>query len=365
MKRGMIVLVVFVLGVAVLIGANVLLTNQPSLTITVAVDPLAEGWTRQAVERFNASTPRLSNGRAVLVTLTVADDMSVWRDRVWSAQNHPDVWVASTGASVDYARASGLPITQQTDSLAKTMLMLGGYRSRLGALNLTDGLTWDDIGQATQVGRWAELGGDPRWQFVDMVLALPNRSMIGLATLLSASADYHDAPQLDSTQTSDATFRRWLAFVVRSVSNYNSIGGDVARFMVVNPTLADFGVATESQWLMSLANFSDDDAIVLSYPENTFWFDFPLATWDSAAIPEIGEASKLLTAWLTAPEQQASTVSFGLRPADNILPSDAPLFAAGAFNGVQSDYAALTVIKAPPRVSDVQSLISWFEGEIR
>jgi len=366
MKRGMVIILVFVLVAAGLIGANVLLTNQPPLSITLAVDPLAEAWARQAVEQFNASTPRLSNSRAVQATLTVVDDMSVWRERVWSTQNHPNLWLASASLSVEYARASGVTVVTQRESLLKTPLMLGGYRSRLNALNLSRGLTWDDIAEAAKVGMWGQLGGDPSWQFVDMVIALPNRSTVGLATLLSAAADYHDSAQLDSTQTSDSAFRAWLSPVITNVPNYNAIGADVPRFMTITRAMADFGIAPESQWLMNLANFPADDAIVLSYPEHTFWFDFPLAEWDSASTTEeTHEAVALLSAWLSAPQQQNAAVTFGLRPADNVLPADAPLFAAGASRGVQSDYAARDVVQAPSRLPDVQSLLSWFEGEIR
>ncbi len=366
MKRGMVVILVFVVVAVGLIGANLLLTSQPPLSITLAVDPLAEAWARQAVERFNASAPRLSNSRAVLATLTVIDDTSVWRDRVWSTQNHPDLWLASASMSGDYARASGVTVVKVRDSLLKTPLMLGGYRSRVTALNLSRGLTWDAIGEAAKVGLWGQLGGDPSWQFLDMVIALPSRSTIGLATLLSAVADYHDVTQLDSRHTNDSAFRAWLSPIVKNVPNYSSIGADVPRFMTIARTMADFGIAPESQWLTNLANFPSDDPIVLSYPEKAFWFDFPLMAWESAAISEeTREAANLLAAWLSAPQQQATAATFGLRPTNNVVPADAALFVEGALHGVQSDYSPGDVVQAPSRLPDVQSLLSWFEGEIR
>ena len=48
MRRGTIFLILFIVIVAGIIGLSTFLQNQPPVEITVAVNPLAEEWVREA-----------------------------------------------------------------------------------------------------------------------------------------------------------------------------------------------------------------------------------------------------------------------------------------------------------------------------
>jgi hypothetical protein len=154
MRRATVVLLLFVVLVGGVIALSRVINTQPPLTVTVAVDPLAESWVREAVARFNASRVVIGTQR-VEAELAVTGDMPVWRGEAgWTAQTHPDAWVASSSVSVAYAQSANLPVQSVAASVAHTYLLWGGYASRADVI--TEGgavpLDWESVSAAAKAG---------------------------------------------------------------------------------------------------------------------------------------------------------------------------------------------------------------------
>lgn len=363
MRRGTLILALFILVAAGVVGVSLFLRNQPPLIITVAVDSLALDWVREAVGRFNASQPLVNGTRRVQVEITVANEMDVWRgESQWTAQSHPDAWIPTSSVSVEYARNANVPVEIVTESLARTPLVWGGYASRVDVLtaNGAQPLDWEAVARAAELESWAALGGQASWQFFKLGFALPDRTMTGLGVLFSGAAAFSDSVNLAGGGVRSTGFYTWMLPIVASVPNFQTLGGDPAKAMTRGPSTVEVALLPEAQWLANLNGMVSNEPVIFSYPAYQFLFDFPLAGWDDvqttddqrAAVGALGE-------WLASAEEQGRLARFGLRPVSSEPDETDAAFANAAAYGIQlaPDYGQ--AIQAPSR-TDAQGLIQWF-----
>lgn len=362
MRRGTIVLVLFVLIAAGIIGASYLLQSQPTLTFTVAVDPLIEDWAQAAVSAFNATNPVVGAGRRIQFSVNTIDDVRVWSGTsTWTAAAHPNGWLAASSLSVDYAGSRNIPLQVVAASVAKTPLIMGAYVSRANVLSDT-ALTWDDLANAATVENWEALGGQPGWQFVKLAFSLPDQTISGFPVLLSAAANFHQTAQLSSAQLTDPDFRNWFIPIVNSVSNFNSIGQDAAAYTARGTASVDVALAPESQWLHNLSGIIRNEDVRFSYPAYSFVYDFPLARWDDSTTTDDERlAIDRLSGWLLNPEQQALLPDFGLRPVNFMIAENDTRFFEGQRFGIELNPSFDNTIQAQA-INDTQLLLRWFQG---
>jgi hypothetical protein len=365
MRRGTVFVVIFALAAVGIIAASQFLRSQPPLDVMVAVNPLAEKWLQDAVNAFNASSP-LVNTTRIQVRLTQIDDLDGWSgDRPWTSDNHPAAWIPASSASVAYAIENGLPLEMIAPSLARTPLVWGGFTSRLDVLDLpASGLDWEQVIAAVNAESWVSLGGDSSWQFVKLAFAQPSHTMSGLAVLFSGAAAYYQTTAPDSAMLRDTTFRDWLAPVVASVPNFNTLGADPAARMANGPSNGEIALLPEVQWLTNLNGIlTSSDSIAFSYPAYQFMLDFPLARWNDSLTTDTERAAvDALKNWLMTESQQFRSVNFGLREAAKEPDGGSTLFSVGLIYGIQyePDYGQL--IQAPSR-GDALGLIQWFNAQ--
>jgi len=360
MRRGTIVIALFILIVAGVIGAVFFLRNQPPLEITLAVDPLAADWMEEAVQNFNASDITINNTQRIHLTYTVIPDFDVWQDTPWTAQNHPDGWLASSSTATTYAN---MPLQIIAPSTARTLLVWGAYTSRANVLT-DDGtipLDWAQVINAAETENWGLLGGEENWRFVKLAFSLPDSTTIGLAALFSGAAAVAENVNI-SGATRGADFEDQIGAVVNRVPNFNTIGADAAAFMARGISQAEIALAPESQWLNNLQGIVRNEPIMFSYPEYAFVFDFPLAAYEDTTDPQNADAIAAVQAfgaWLLRPEQQATLGNYGLRPVNNAPSEPNDLFAAGEQYGIQRNPIISAIIQ-PPNVNEARALIQWF-----
>lgn len=365
MRRGTIIVLVFIVLAAVVIGASQFLRSQPALEIAVAVSPLAETWVRGAVESFNASEPIVSATRRVHVTVNTIDDLSAWSDegqRNW-AVTHPSVWIPASSASLAYANRLTLEVVEP--SLAKTVLMWGGFSDRVDAL--TDGgtrpLDWDEVARAAEAGMWSNIpDANPSWGNVKLAFTRPNGSTGGLAALFSGAAAFSSDPVVSGATVVSDEFHNWMEAILLGVPNYNTLGASVAKTLASRGvSVGEIALLPESEWLTNLSGnlTSASNPIRLSYPTYQFVFDFPLVRWQGLTADE-NAAVDALRGWLLAqhPEQ------FGLRPPSGIPPLTAALFTAAQGYGVQLDPDVTLAAQVPPR-PETQRMLVWVGGVVR
>ncbi len=365
MRRGTLILLLFILIAAGVVAVSQFLRSQPPLQIALAVNPLAEDWARDAVTRFNASEPTVGvANQRVQINMTVVEDLDVWAGtRRWTAAELT-AWLPASSVSVLYAQDNGVPLRDVTASVAQTPLVWGGYTSRVEVLT-DEGATpldWDVIAQAasTNGGNWQSLGGQASWQFLKLGFGQPNRTMSGLGALFTGAADFADTADLTGGATRSNEFHDWMEPVINSVSNFNTLGGDPAAAMARGPSTVEIALFPESEWLTNLAGMVANEPVTLNYPAYQFVLDFPLVAWqDIQTTPDQIAAVDALGAWLLGEAQQASALNFGLRPASGKVEATTPLFANAQQYGIQLDPAFGQTIQ-PPQRSDAQGLIQWF-----
>ncbi|MEQ8677721.1 MAG: substrate-binding domain-containing protein [Aggregatilineales bacterium] len=362
MKRGTIVLIIFAIIAAGVVGVSLFLQNQPPLEITVAVDPLAEDWIRESADAFNASDTLINGTRRVQVNVISTSDLDVWqntRTNFWTAENHPELWIPASSASVTYAARANIPFNVVTESTARTPLLWGGYANRVDLLTADgEAFDWSQVVMAAETESWQALGGGNG--FVNLAFLLPDRTMGGLGVLLSASAAYNDTVNLSGGVIS-RDFYDWLTPVIDSVQNFNTIGNDIAQFMARNRASVDIAIGPEVQWLNGLDGITRNGEVRFSYPEYAFVFDFPVAQWeDPATTSEELSAGQAFANYLLDDARQTRAIAHGLRPAVGAPPVTASLFSTAEAYGVLIDPPLDTNVIQPPSATDIQSLIQWF-----
>jgi hypothetical protein len=340
-RRGTIFVVLFILAAAVIIGASQFLRSQPALEFTLAVSPLAERWTRAAVEAFNSSEPLVNGTQRVRFNIIVIDDIAVWLDDSranWTPEDHPAAWLPASSASVIYARERRLPFEIEQPSLAQTVLMWGGFARYVNLVTNNGALAfdWQSVERAAKAERWANLpGGESLQGNVNLVFERADSTMGGLGSLLSGAADFNGIAELTTIHVTSSAFQDRIAPMVESVPNFNTLGADPAASMASRgASVGVLGMLPESLWLTNLTGLRRQDEIILSYPAFSIVFDFPLARWsDSAAPPAEAEAVAALGAWLAGTAQRAALVEYGLRPPGGVVAAGAALFDAGLTSG--------------------------------
>ncbi|MCC6803511.1 MAG: hypothetical protein IT319_11560 [Anaerolineae bacterium] len=365
MRRGTIIVLVFVVLAGAVIAASQFLRSQPPLEITVAVSPLAETWLRSAVEAFNASDPIVNTTRRVHVTVNTVDDLSVWSDegqRAWAAQ-HPTAWIPASSASIAYANR--LPLETVAPSLAQTMLVWGGFSDRVDALT-DDGarpLDWAEIVRAADAGTWAAVAADhAAWGNIKLAFTRPNGSTGGLAVLFSGAGAFADDPVVSGATVVSNDFHAWMQGILLSVPNYNTLGASVAKTLASRGiSVGEIALLPESEWLTNLSgNLTNaSNPIRLSYPAYQFVFDFPLARWGELTTDE-DAAVEALHQYLLGQNPEA----YGLRPVSGAPAPTARLWLDAEPFGAQLA-PDLTLAAEPPPRAEVQRMLVWVSNVVR
>lgn len=358
MRRGTLIVIIFVLIAAAIVGASQFLRSQPPLELTVAVNPLIADWVQDAVTRYNATQPVVAATQRIQLKVNVVDDLPAWQgSQPWTVQNHPAIWIPASSASVSYSGTYSVV----TPSVARTLLVWGGYRSRVDVATGGAPLDWEAVQALAAAESWASLpGGERSWGFVQLGFSRPDQTMSGLAVLFSAAAAFNASADISGSATRSTEFRDWLTPVIESV-NFQNMLADPAATVARGPSTVQIALLPESQWLMNLTGLTDDEEIVFSYPAYAFVFDFPIAAWRTAAevTPAEREAVTAFSRWLLDAAQQNQLAEHGLRPASGELAVNSPLFAQGQPLGIQLQPDLSRTI-TPPSRNEAQGLVQWF-----
>jgi hypothetical protein len=356
MRRGTIVLIIFVLVAAGVVGISTFLRSQPPLEITVAASPLAEGWLREAAAAFNATGPVVNGTQTVRVTIQPQDEavIALGESANWTRESHPDGWIPAAAFALDYGRSRGLPLETLQPSVAQTPLVWGGFR--------------DVVAQATGDGAqpfdWPAVNDAISSQPIRLAFRNPAATMDGFAVLLSGAAALADDPIITRDSLRSPEARAWLETTLQAVPNTATLGASAAETMAARgPSVGGLALLPESEWLTNLRGqlVNGRDPLQLAYPAYTVEFTFPCAAWSDAASREPtavdrAQAVGLFCDYLLTPAQQAAALTHGLRPAGGVIGEQAAaLFASAEQYGAQRVLPPMTVVQPPGR-SDGQLL---------
>ena len=362
MRRSTIVVLFFGLVVAGIIALSQFLQSQPPLAFTIAVDPLAEAWVREAATRFNNSNPLInSNTTRVQVTVLTMADGRTWQGiSPWSLNDHPTGFIPASSAVLAYLPTS-LPYRSVEPSLARTLLVWGGFESRVTQMDATGSLDWPAVAELAAAARWANIGGPASWGNVNIGINWPATSSSGMAVLFSAAGAYGEAAALSRDMLANSAFSDWATPLADSVRNAQRLGESPARAMITRgASVADLALLPENQWLEILADLSRVEDFVFQYPAYQFVLDFPLSVWEGPQTTDAERAAvAAFGAFLLSDEARAMATTYGLRPAlSEPLESERFISAEAYGFAIEPDYGI--AVTAPAR-ADAERLIRLFQ----
>ncbi|MBL8145887.1 MAG: hypothetical protein JNL34_05830 [Anaerolineae bacterium] len=356
MRRGTIIVILFIVIAAAVVGVSFFLRSQPPLEFTVTVSPLAGAWLRDAAASFNASNPTINGTQAIRVAVQPQDEaqIALGESAAWTRENHPAGWIPAAAVTVDFARSRGLPFETLHESVAQTPLVWGGFGDIVADVT-NDGqetFDWPAVNEAVAAGP------------VRLAFRSPSATIDGFAVLLSGAAALTENAVITRDSLRSPAARAWLETTLLAVPNTTTLGASAAGAMAARgPTAGGLALLPESEWLTNLRGqlVNGSTPVQLAYPAYTVQFTFPCTAWDDPSVTDPAVASradavKAFCNYLLTPAQQANAARFGLRPADGVLSEDnAALFTAAATYGAQIELPPMAAVQAPNR-SDAQLL---------
>ena len=350
MRRGTFVIILFVLVAGAIIAATTLLRSQPALEITIAVDPLAEAWVRDAALSYNESGATVGVGRRVRVLITTRSDTQVLQTP-WVPNDQAVGWIPAWSSLAAISRGSTVTTQTVALSLARTPLVWMSYANREGEI---PDVSWSGIQDVADNDN------------INLAFSLPPQSVQGLASLISAVADFHQTGILSDSMLSDSAMRAWLMPLIGSVPNFNTFGPNVALY-VAGPQggTVDAAIAPESQWLAALNTLTAKGQPRFAYPAFPVVFDFPFITLrDIATTDDEISAAQSFAAYLSSSAQQQNLERFGLRPAQIDPQATSAVFGTAQQYGIAATLPSAQPVQLPSS-SSVLSLLTWFNSANR
>jgi len=349
MRRGTIFIFVFILAAGGIIALTQLFRAQPALEIIVTVDPLAERWVRDAAATFNAKGETVGVSRRVRVTVQTMGDMTVFAGQSnWRAEDHPDGWIPAWSALFPSPSVgAGITSRRIVPSLARTTLV---WMSPSSAESRISEVSWSGMQAAVRKGE-------------KLAFPLASTSVQGFATLISGMAEFQANSTLTDATLSGTDGRNYLTPIINAVQNYATVGPDPALIMsgTLGSTYAA-GMATESQWLLQLTTLASKNPR-FGYPDAPVIFDFPIYLLDSVNQTDDERAAvEAFANFLAENAQQASAMTYGLRPANTEPATDQALFERGAQYGIIPVLSAVNAVNLPPNSTSIRSFITWASG---
>lgn len=277
MRRGTIFVILFIAIVGVILGVSALLQSQPPIDVRIVASPLLRSWLEESIASLNATRPLVGtpSQRVTYRVVEYSDDYAIWSaegQRAFAArQPLPQVWMPALSASVQYAETLGYRIN--SPSVARTLLVWGAFRDRAQAVTGVGSdavpLDWEEVRRVVTADRWAAVPrGFESWGTVNLGFSNPARTIVGIASSFSAVGHFGNTTQLTGSVLDSSEVRTGLRAVFASVSSYATFGTSVVTTMASRGTsVADIGMATESEWLMNLTGqLASINPITLHYP---------------------------------------------------------------------------------------------------
>jgi hypothetical protein len=357
-----------------------------------------EPWVRQAADKFNKGNYK-QDGQSIDVQIIAMDSLTALgkfdqvsfgslgdktRDQASPAElknletNFPTAWIPDSRYLVELSNAAykarlgrDVFLTDGEYRARPTVISLfawGIYQSRDKVLEQKYGqVTWKNIHDAAIAkGGWAELGGDPSWNYFKLVVPNPRKNAGGLAAMIAAAGEYYDRTNISVADVNDPKFQQWLGELMSSVTSLS--GGSaytVEDFALFGYSEGDGGQMLESDLLTNMQGIKTRwaDPLVIRYPKYVTWFDFPFSIWMG---PETTAAEKnaalQFEQYLLTPDVQKEAVAEGLRPVNNDVSVTAgdTLFTRYKDQGVEA-VVPRTARMASPGRDVLLSLLRWYD----
>lgn len=210
------------------------------------------------------------------------------------------------------------PFHEPPRPIAQTVLVGIAWAERGDILFPTGQFQWERLQTALEAGNWGEIGGDPAWGSFDFVMTDPTRSSSGQLTMTllaqSALGSRPTPANLSNPAVQDLTeqLRRAVYNPPRSTDIL------LQEFITRGPNDADVATVYES---IALHRWQEATT-TQGNPYQIYYLNPTVETISTAAIVRrnvdrsTANAARQFIDFLLQPEQQATFVQYGFRPAN-------------------------------------------------
>jgi len=311
---------------------------EAPVTITIEYGSEKEAWLSSALSAFDATRPRTSGGRPIVVEAH-AGGSGAGMESILAGTTQPTVYSPASTAYLSLLNEAWLhqaghtaPVAPAGEPLVLSPIVVGMWEPMARSLGWPEKkLGWSDLLTiATDPGGWGS-HGHPEWGRFKLAHTHPGLSNSGLLAVLAEAYAGAGKPRgLTVDDLQDPKVRSFAQKVESTLVHYGTSTSFLQKKMVERgPSYVSAAVLYEN--LVVEANTKGAPMpIVCLYPrEGTFWSDHPYATLDAPWVtPEQKDAAKVLETFLHANAQQVDALAKGFRPADPGIAITAPLDAA-------------------------------------
>jgi ABC-type Fe3+ transport system substrate-binding protein len=294
-------------------------------------------WIAQAVERFEATRPRLE-GRPIELELKKMGSREMYLS-VLEGEEQPDLLSPASSLQVNLLEdlsASRFPqplVDANDDTVCRpvleTPLVLVAWKDRASVLWGDDpnGHLWLRLQEALTDPQGWETYGHPEWGYIKFGHTNPLKSNSGFQTLVLMTYNYFDKSQgLTSADIlSDAEFQQWLVDFEGTISKFgDSTGTYMEEIVAYGPSLYDFVAVYESTAIEQAENaVGRYGELQIYYPPVTHLSDHPFCIvqgeWVTA---DQARAAAMFIDFVISREAQELALEHGFRPVDRDIPLD-------------------------------------------
>ncbi|UCC87332.1 MAG: substrate-binding domain-containing protein [Anaerolineales bacterium] len=296
-----------------------------------------QDWINEVVESFNAEGKTVADGRPIVVVAYHVGSGSSMNDildgeilpTVWSPGSQ--LWVTRINQTWNDRTGRNL-IQSECPATIRVPLAIAMWEPMARALGWPDALIgWNDLAALSNNPEGWGAYGHPEWGQFKFGHPHPEHSNSGMLSLV---AEVYDAAEVTEGLTVERvkseTVAERVGAVERNVFHYGRTDTDIlTRMTQRGPDYLHAVTSYESNVIKWNTDHAEElqFPLVAIYPSGgTFWVQNPYcilnADWVS---PEQAEAAGIFRDYLLTPSQQARTVKWGLRPADESVALQSPI----------------------------------------
>ena len=335
-----------------------------ALKISIAYSPEKEGWLKDRIAAFNATSTKVNNQVVFVEGLNKSSGAA--RTEIKNGQLKTTIWSpsASTWLEVLKQEAGNPNVAVSNRPLVLTPVVISMWKPMAEAMGYPNTpIGWAELLALTNDPQgWGKFG-HPEWGRFSWGHTDPEISTSALSTLLAefyaSSGKQRDLTIADIQSAKSQQFNRDLG---KSIKHYGY------NTLVFSDNMQKFGMSYISAFPMeeiTLIDFNKNKnppvPLVAIYPkEGTFYHDDPFIVMASATAEERQAADQFFN-FLQSAESQKLAMSFGFRPANVDVPLADPISPA---YGVQPQ-GVQNVLPFPPADVIVAAKQTWAQNRKR
>jgi Ca-activated chloride channel family protein len=335
-----------------------------ALKISIAYSPEKEGWLKDRIAAFNATSTKVNNQVVFVEGLNKSSGAA--RTEIKNGQLKTTIWSpsASTWLEVLKQEAGNPNVAVSNRPLVLTPVVISMWKPMAEAMGYPNTpIGWAELLALTNDPQgWGKFG-HPEWGRFSWGHTDPEISTSALSTLLAefyaSSGKQRDLTIADIQSAKSQQFIRDLG---KSIKHYGY------NTLVFSDNMQKFGMSYISAFPMeeiTLIDFNKNKnppvPLVAIYPkEGTFYHDDPFIVMASATAEERQAADQFFN-FLQSAESQKLAMSFGFRPANVNVPLADPISPA---YGVQPQ-GVQNVLPFPPADVIVAAKQTWAQNRKR